>query len=198
MRKRHTNAVFLGDLRGRTAGKITQLERIAAGVSAEMTAAWSDLNAIDRVIRLFDPRIDPGALPVIHSCKKIPRGSKGGLTLALRGILDQAGSEGLSIREVGWALQLRHNLVFETPKEFTRYLKNTVERRLREMEHMTFVESMEIQTPAEDGTCRAVRRWRLKLVGSTIESLVADAKARGTEVVVVDAEALAVSRSDPD
>jgi hypothetical protein len=189
MRKRHSNAVFLGDLRGRTAGKLIHLERIAADVAAALAGTQSDLAAIDRVIALFDPRINPATLPVILSNKRIPRGSRGGLTIAVKAVMEKVGPEGLSTREVGWALQMQHSLTFETPQEFRRYLENTLKCRLQDLERQGILESFEDPTQAEDGPGRrSIRRWRLKRAGSSIESLVADAKTRGAEVAVVDAE----------
>jgi hypothetical protein len=198
MRKRHTNAVFLGDLRGRTAGEIVHLERIAAEVAASLAGARRNLEAIDRVIALFDPRIDPTTIPVIHSNKKIPRGPKGGLSLALKGILETAGPQGLSVREIGWALQLKHGLSFETPQEFTRYLENTLKCQLFDLKRQGILESFEELTTDEDATDkRTIKRWRLKKAGTSINSLIVDAKARGAEVMIVDAEALpSVTRVD--
>ena len=189
MRKRHTNAVFLGDLRGRTAGEIVHLERIAAEVAASLAGARRNLEAIDRVIALFDPRVDPTTIPVIHSNKKMPRGPKGGLSLALKGILETAGPQGLSVREVGWALQLKHGLRFETPQEFTRYLENTLKCQLFDLKRQGILDSFEELTTDEDATNkRTIKRWRLKRAGISIDSLVADANAKGADVVVVDAE----------
>ena len=189
MRKRHTNAVFLGDLRGRTAGEIVPLERIAAEVQASLDGARRNLEAIDRVIALFDPRVDPTTIPVIHSNKKMPRGPKGGLSLALKGILETAGPQGLSVREVGWALQLKHGLRFETPQEFTRYLENTLKCQLFDLKRQGILDSFEELTTDEDATNkRTIKRWRLKRAGISIDSLVADANAKGADVVVVDAE----------
>jgi hypothetical protein len=189
MPRRHTNAVFLGDLRGRTAGKIAHLERIAAEVAASLAAARDSLEAVDRVIALFDPRIDPTTLPRILSNKKVPRGAEGGLTVDLKTILEKAGTEGLSTREIGWALHMRNGLAFETPQELTRFLQNTVKRRLLEMADMDIVESFDDTTEVDEiSGRRSLKRWRLKKAGTSIESLVADAKARGAEVMVVDAE----------
>jgi hypothetical protein len=198
MPKRHTNAVFLGDLRGRTAGKITHLERIAAEVAASLAAARGSLEAVDRVIALFDPRIDPTALPPILSNKKVPRGAKGGLTRALEVVLEKAGYEGLSAREIGWALHMRNGLAFETPQELTRFLQNTVKRRLLEMADMGIVESFDDPTEVDEiSGRRSLKRWRLKKAGTSIESLVADAKACGAEVLVVDAECQLPAGTNP-
>ncbi len=82
--KRHTNAVFLGDLRVRPAGQITLLERSAGDVAERTAAARWDLEAIDRVIRLFDAGINPAAIRPIGSGRKIPPGSHGGFMLAIR------------------------------------------------------------------------------------------------------------------
>jgi hypothetical protein len=189
MRKRHTNAVFLGDLRGRTAGEITHLERIASEVAASLAGARRNLEAIDRVIALFDPRINPATIPVIQSNKKIPRGPKGGLSIAVKGILETAGPQGLSVREIGWALQLKHGLAFETPQEFTRYLENTLKCQLFDLKRQGALDSFAELSTDEDATNkRIIKRWRLKRAGTSIDSLVADANAQGADVVVVDAE----------
>jgi hypothetical protein len=162
MRKRHSNAVFLGDLRGRTAGKILHLERIAADVAASLANTRRDLEAIDRVIAQFDPRIDPAALPVIRSNKKILRGPKGGLNLAIKGVMEKVGPEGMSTREVGWALQLEHGFSFETPKEFSRYLDNTLKCQLRDLERQGALESFGDLTQGEDAASRrSIKRLRI-------------------------------------
>lgn len=64
MYNRHSQAVYLGDLRGRTAGKITHFERIAADIAAQLAEARKDLEAVDRIIKQFDPRIDPASIPL--------------------------------------------------------------------------------------------------------------------------------------
>jgi hypothetical protein len=200
MPKRHTNAVFLGDLRGRTAGKLIRLERIAidVDVSASITSVRRDLEAIDRVIGLFDPRIDPSTLPVIHSNKKFRRGPKGGLTLVLKEILAKAGTAGLLTREIGRALQVQHSAVFESEQEFSRFLRNTLKCRLRNLVKMGVVESDDDEIDVGNGLgVRATKRWRLKGGGTSIESLVADAKARGAEVIVVDAQCQLPAGNDP-
>jgi hypothetical protein len=198
MPKRHTNAVFLGDLRGRTAGKITHLERIAAEVAASLAAARASLEAVDRGIALFDPRIDPTTLPRILSNKKVARGAEGGLTVDLKTVLEKAGTEGLSTREIGWALHMRNGLAFETPQELTRFLQNTVKRRLLQMADMDIVESFDDPTEVDEiSGRRSLKRWRLKKAGTSIESLVADAKACGAEVMVVDAECQLPAGTNP-
>jgi hypothetical protein len=84
---------------------------------------------------------------------------------------------------------MRNGLAFETPQELTRFLQNTVKRRLLEMADMDIVESFDDTTEVDEiSGRRSLKRWRLKKAGTSIESLVADAKARGAEVMVVDAE----------
>jgi hypothetical protein len=123
---------------------------------------------------------------------------QGGLTVDLKTILEKAGTEGLSTREIGWALHMRNGLAFETPQELTRFLQNTVKRRLLEMADMDIVESFDDTTEVDEiSGRRSLKRWRLKKAGTSIESLVADAKARGAEVMVVDAECPLPAGSNP-
>jgi hypothetical protein len=46
--------------------------------------------------------------------------------------------------------------------------------------------------------CGICKRWRPMRAGASIESLVADATALGAEVLVVDAEASALVRNQPE
>lgn len=191
MPKRHTNAVFLGDLRARTAGRIIHLERIAQDVAASIDEARRNLEAIDRVIRLFDNRIDPTAIRPIVSSKKIPRGSRGGLTRAINDVLETAGAEGLLTHEVAWAMQLKYGLSFETPEERTRFIRNTLRHRLYELAKRGTLEVNQNEMPGPDGS-QAQNRWRLKsCVSQTLGALGAQAEAAGLGVHVVDAEATA-------
>lgn len=160
MPKRHTNAVFLGDLRARTAGQIIRLERIAEDVAQTIADARRDLEAIDRVIRLFDKRIDPAAIRPIVSPKKIPRGSRGGLTTAITAVLETAGVEGLLTREIAWALQLKYGLCFETPKEFHRFIDNTLRCRLYDLAKKGALDAILEDMPGPDGGQRP-NRYRL-------------------------------------
>ncbi len=67
-----------------------------------------------------------------------------GLANALNAVLSTASPDALSICEIGWALQLRHGLTFETPQEFATYLDNTVKSRIRDLfVMMGLVESLE-------------------------------------------------------
>ena len=189
MPKRHANAVFLGDLRARTAGQIIRLERIAEDVAQTIAGARRDLEAIDRVIRLFDNRIDPSTIRPIVSPKKIPRGSHGGLTMAIKAALETAGAEGLLTREVAWALQLKHGLCFETPAEFNRFIANSLKCRLYDLVKKGVIDAVMEEMPGPDGGQRP-NRYRLKsFARRSLDTLVAQATGAGLEVQVVDAEA---------
>jgi len=189
MPKRHTNAVFLGDLRARTAGEIIRLERIAEDVAQTIAGARRDLEAIDRVIRLFDKRIDPKAIRPIVSPKKIPRGSRGGLTTAITAVLETAGAEGLLTREIARALQLKYGLSFETPAEFNRFIANTLKCRLYDLVKKGVLDAMMEEMPGPDGGQRP-NRYRLKsFVRRSLDALATQAAGTGLEVQVVDAEA---------
>lgn len=188
MPKRHTNAVFLGDLRARTAGRIIHLERIAQDVAASIDGARRDLEAIDRVIRLFDNRIDPTAIRPIVSSKKIPRGPRGGLTRAINDVLETAGAVGLLTREVAWALQLKYGLHFETPEEFNRFITNTLKCRLYALAKKGMLDVTQDEMPGPDGG-QHPNRYRLKsCVSRTLGALGAQAEAAGLGVHVIDAE----------
>ena len=67
MPKRHTSAVFLAELRARTAGQIIRLERMAEDVSQTIAGARRDLEAIDLVIRVSGSRVR-----LIGSCRGQP------------------------------------------------------------------------------------------------------------------------------
>jgi hypothetical protein len=101
--------------------------------------------------------------------------------------MEKAPVGGMTSREILLALQVQHSLVFETPQEFKRYLNNVVRCCLQDLEKMGI-----LQRTVEDSlvSMRPYKRWRLRGAGASIESMVADAKAQGTEVVVVDAEAM--------
>ncbi len=191
MPKRHTNAVFLGDLRARTAGKIIHFERIAADIASNIAEARRDLEAIDRIIRLFDDRIDPAAIRPIAAVKKIPRGSRGGLTLAIKAVLETAGTEGLLVREIAWALQLKYGLIFETPEESERFFRNSLKRRCHEMVQMGMLKAVPEEHPGTIGSQMLNRYWLASLAPSSLDSLVARAEAQGMAVREVDAEATA-------
>jgi hypothetical protein len=190
MPKRHTNAVFLGDLRARTAGQIIHLERIAADVAARIADARCDLEAIDRVIRLFDARIDPSTIRPIASPKKIPRGSYGGLTKAIKTVLETAGADGLLTREVAWALQLKYGLCFETPQEFNRFIRNTLQCRLRELAKRGDIHVVTEEMPGPDACQPQNRYWLKSFARRSLDTLAAQAAGAGLEVQVVDAEAV--------
>jgi hypothetical protein len=193
MYKRHSQAIYLGDLRGRTAGKIAHLERIANDVATQLAEARKDLEAVDRIIKQFDPRIDPTSIPSIHGGKKLQRGTRGGLVTAVRAIMEKAPVGGMTSHEVLLALQLQHDLVFETPQEFKRYLNNVVRCCLQDLEKMGI-----LQRTVEDSlvSMRPYKRWRLRGAGTSIESMVADANAHGAEVRIIDAEASSSGEDD--
>lgn len=193
MPKRHTNAVFLGDLRARTAGKIIHLERIAADVASNIADARRDLEAIDRVIRMFDDRIDPTAIKPIVAVKKIPRGTHGGLTMAIKAILETAGTEGLLTNEIAWALQLKYGLAFETPAEFNRFIRNSLSRRLYELAKNGMLETVIEEIPGSIGSHPQNRYWLKSLMPRSLDALAARAEAAGLQVQEVDAEAEAQS-----
>ncbi len=60
---------------------------------------------------------------------------------------------------------------------------------LFDLKRQGILDSFEELTTDEDATNkRTIKRWRLKRAGISIDSLVADANAKGADVVVVDAE----------
>jgi len=68
-------------------------------------------------------------------------------------------------------------------------MENVLRCRLLDLEKMGYLESFEDQTEVDESSGRrSFKRWRRKTAGNSIESLVADANARGVEVVVVDVE----------
>jgi hypothetical protein len=62
MKKTPSALKWLAESRGRAAGELDRLETIQAEVESKIQEVRQNLEAFDRAIKVFDPRIDPDAI----------------------------------------------------------------------------------------------------------------------------------------
>lgn len=166
----------LAETRARAAGELERLHSIANDVAARLAEAKANVASCDRLIRLFDERLDPTKIPSIHGHRRIPGGK---LKDVIIEILKARAPHEMTTNEVCWDLQLRYSLDFETAKQRLDWKHGSIGRALKHLVKDGIVERLHdpMSPTAEDG------RWRLKSDDDlSSDHSIALAAATGTSV----------------
>ena len=166
----------LAETRARAAGELERLQSIASDVAARLAEAQANFASCDRLIRLFDERLDPAKIPSIHGQRRVPGGKLKGVIVE---ILTGRAPHEMTTNEICWELQLRYSLDFVTPKERADWKHGSIGRALKHLIKDGLVERLHdpMAPIAEDG------RWRLKSDnGLSSDHSIALAAATGTSV----------------
>jgi hypothetical protein len=170
----------LAETRARAAGEFERLQSIAADVATRLAEAQANVASCDRLIRLFDERLDPTKIESIHAHRRIPGGKLKGVIVE---VLEGRSPHEMTTNEVCWELQLRYSLDFVTPKERLDWKHGSIGRALKHLVKDGVVERLHdpMAPIAEDG------RWRLKSGdGLSSDHSMALAAATGTSVHLCD------------
>jgi hypothetical protein len=172
----------LAEERARAAAEAQRLDRVLADVTARLAEAKLNVAACDRLIRKFDPRLDPTTIPPIRAHKKV-QGPRGTLKSVVVEMLRASAPGELTTNEICWELQVRYQLDFETGKERWNWQHGSIGRLLKHLVKEGVVERLHdpLSPIAEVG------RWRLKTDAAlSVDHLKAQAEASGTSVLLCD------------
>jgi len=124
MKKTPSYLTGLAETRARLAGDIERYERPLSEIPGKVAQARRELEACDLLIRRFDGRLDPQKIaPIRHWRYSKKRGVLRDTIIAI--VKDGAPNE-VTTLEVGWELQIRLGLTFETSTEYSRWLHGSV------------------------------------------------------------------------
>jgi hypothetical protein len=156
MKKTPSYLKGLAETRARLAGDVERHERLLGEISEKLGQARRELEACDLLIRRFDGRLDPQKIAPIRPWRYSKK--RGVLRDAIVAILKDSAPNPLTTHEIGWELQIRLALSFETPIEYSKWLHGSVARQLKCFVVEERVERLhDPLTPTSE-----VGRWRWK------------------------------------
>jgi hypothetical protein len=173
----------LAEDRARAAGEVARYQKIAQDVAQTLEKAQRELDALDTVLRRFDPELNPQNIqPIRHN--KSYGGGRGYLMATVISILKEAKPNPRSTAEIALEVQLRHQLIFEHPKLRQAWHHNSVAKCLRNLAAAGKVERL--YGPSNYTNEAGLWRWPSGGVKESVE-LEALAKIDGQEVDFYDA-----------
>lgn len=185
MTKTNSYLKGLAETRARADGDVLRLERLLAEITADLSRAKSDRDACDRLIRRFDPALNPEAIEPIQAQKGL-YGKHGGLTRAVENAVRSAAPTPITTWEVGLAAAMELKLEFVSRKDRSEWMHNTLGRCLRRMLDQGTVERV---ADVFDENDQARTRWRwLGVPCTTLDDLRRQAAAKGVTTAAEAAE----------
>jgi len=183
MKKTPSYLKGLAETRARLAGDVERHERLLGEISEKLGQARRELEACDLLIRRFDGRLDPQKIPPIRPWRYQQK--RGVLRDTITVILKDRAPNTVTTHEIGWELQMRLGLSFETAVEYSKWLHGSVARQLK-----CFVVEKRVErlhdplTPTSE-----VGRWRWILdVAPSLAHLTERLASQGAAVRSCDAD----------
>lgn len=180
MTKTNSYLKGLAETRARADGDVLRLERLLAEITADLSRAKSDRDACDRLIRRFDPALNPEAIEPIQAQKGL-YGKHGALRATVVDAVRSAAPEAITTWEVGHYVAMALSLVFVSRKDRGRWLNDALGRCLRTAAAQGYIERVN-DALDEDDKARVRWRWTRKSC-ETLDDLRRQAAARGATVV---------------
>lgn len=168
--------------RARLASELQRLESLSADVAQALGAVRADLDACDRMIRLFDERLDPNEIKPITEWRH-HRGKRGDLKALILEILQSAAPEPVDTAYIALRIQHRWQLTFVSAQDREDWLHGSVARQLRKLSAEGCLERLhDPRVPTGEAG-----RWRLKQHGApSLAHLQAQVEAAGGSVQQCD------------
>lgn len=185
MKKTPSYLKGLAETRARLAGDVARHERLLGEISERLGQARRELEACDLLIRRFDERLDPQKIAPIRPWRYLKK--RGVLREAIIAILKDSAPSAVTTREIGWELQIRLGLGFETAAEYSKWLHDSVARQLKCFVVERRVERLhDALTPTSE-----VGRWRWILdVAPSLVHLTEQLVSQGSAVRTSDADSV--------
>lgn len=132
MRKTPSALKWLAEKRARVLTDYLMLERLAEDIQGKFERARVELDALDRVVRLFDPELDPSKIGPIKATKGV-YGKHGGLKEAILQAVDSQGADWVSTMFVEAYVVMKLQLFFDLPGMQKRWRHNSLKAQLRRL-----------------------------------------------------------------
>ncbi|GEM_PF-1890797 len=162
MRKTPSYLKGLAETRARVSAEVQRYQKLHDEIGEALATAQAEMEACDRLIRKYDERLNPELIQPIKAWKG-RYGARGNLRDAMLTILKKRMPSAVSTAELGIELQIELQLEFVNSKERSKWLQNSVTRRLRMLALDGLVERL------HDPNINTFGYWRL--AGGPCESL---------------------------
>ena len=129
MKKTPSYLKGLAETRARLAGDVDRGERLLREIQEKLAQARRELDACDLLIRRFDGRLDPRKIAPIRPWRYQQK--RGVLRDTIVAILKDSAPNPVTTHEIGWELQMRLDLSFQTTAEYSKWLHGSVARQLK-------------------------------------------------------------------
>lgn len=183
MRKTPSYLKGLAETRARVDGDLQRYQKIYDEVGQKLAEARAELAACDRLIRKFDPRLNPERIEPIQAWKG-RYGKRGQLKASIKEHLRAQAPLEVSTTELGWVIQLEFGLDFSTWQEKKRWTANSLRNALKDLLEEGLVERLHDVATMPTGE---VGRWRWKSDDAlSLDHLQAQAEAAGVSVRLCD------------
>jgi hypothetical protein len=155
--KVHSYLKGLAETRARAAGDIARFERITEEVAAKLAEARSVLDSCDRLIKRYNPELQPELIGPIRIWPN-HGGKRGELRSIILEFMERHAPDEVTTMEICNELETRWHLNFLTPMERDKWRRDSVGRcmrRLAEEERVTPLHDASGADPMDTG------RWVL-------------------------------------
>jgi len=168
----------LAETRARVDAECSRLEQLHADIGQRLAEAQAERDACDRLIKKYDGRLDPTTIAPIKAWQG-RYGKRGGLRQAVLEVVTMSFPSEVSTSEIAWAIQLRFNLGFETPKERKRWVHSSLTDVLRTLADKGLVKPLHDQSIL--GGTGTTGSWLLVVPADSLEGVAATAMAAGVK-----------------
>ena len=158
---------WLAEKRARLAGELEQVDLVLNRLTAQRAQLASDLDAMDRSIRIYDKRIDPHGIEPINSSFRSNYGKRGALKNAVLGLLEMHYPVWVSSSELGDQVAAHFKLEFADAKDKRRWQDGCLRSVLKRLAYDNIAE----RDPDERVPIGVQVSWRLKRSASGLEAL---------------------------
>jgi hypothetical protein len=122
----------LAENRARAAGDVIRFEGMVAEVTQRLAEARLDLESCDRLIKKYDPRLQPECIVPIRVWPH-HKGKRGGLREKLLEIIEREAPEEVTLTEICYAIEISWELTFLTPEDRLSWRRDAVGRAPRRL-----------------------------------------------------------------
>ncbi len=119
----------LAETRALLAGDVERYERLIHEIQENLALARRELEGCDLLIRRFDGCLDPLKIPPFRPWRYQQK--RGVLRDTIIAVVRERAPNAVTTHEIGWELQMRLELSFETAAEDSKWLHDSVARQLK-------------------------------------------------------------------
>jgi hypothetical protein len=147
----------LAENRARAAGDILRFEEMATEIAERLAEARSDLESCDRLIKKYDPRLQPQLIGPIRVWPH-HKGKRGAPREKLLEIIKQKAPKEVTLTEISCAIEMSWELTFLTAKDRLDWQRDAIGRALRTLATTGHIVALHSKRGGLNAT--EIARWR--------------------------------------